>query len=82
MEAARSSETLVSYHNTARRHNSEDLDLNLHRREDLKSNSSSVVWKHLDLDTASCLNPEVLQIVEITGHADVSCFKRAQYSVI
>jgi len=27
MEAARSSETLVSYHNTTGRHNTEDLDL-------------------------------------------------------
>jgi len=32
-----SSETLVSYCNTARRHNSEDVNLNLHRRENLKS---------------------------------------------
>jgi hypothetical protein len=32
MEAARFSETLVSYHNTTRRQNPEDLDLNLHSR--------------------------------------------------
>jgi hypothetical protein len=31
--------TLISYHNTARRHNSEDLDLYLHRRESLKSHN-------------------------------------------
>jgi len=39
MEAARSSETLVSYRNTThrQRHNPQDLDLNLHGREDLKS---------------------------------------------
>jgi len=30
MEVAGSSETLVSYHNTTRGHNSEDVDLNLH----------------------------------------------------
>jgi hypothetical protein len=39
MEAARSSETLVSYHITTRRQDSEDLDLNLHRRENTKFDS-------------------------------------------
>jgi len=37
MEAARPSETLVPYRNIIQRHNSEDLDLNLHRCENLKS---------------------------------------------
>jgi len=37
MEAEKSSETSVSYHSIIRRHNSEDLDLNLHRRDNLKS---------------------------------------------
>jgi len=36
-EAARSSETSVSYHNTKWHHNPEDRDLNLHRRENVKS---------------------------------------------
>jgi hypothetical protein len=35
MEVARTSETVVSYHNTTRRHNPQDLDLNIHRRENL-----------------------------------------------
>jgi hypothetical protein len=33
----RASGTLVSYHNTTRRHNPEDLDLNLHLRESLET---------------------------------------------
>jgi hypothetical protein len=37
METANSSETSVSYHNATLRHNSEDLDLNLHRCENLRS---------------------------------------------
>jgi len=37
MEAALSSKAVVSYDNTVGRHNPEDFDLNLHRRENLKS---------------------------------------------
>jgi hypothetical protein len=35
MEVAWNSETLVSHHNTTWRHNPEDLDLSIHRRENL-----------------------------------------------
>jgi len=45
MEAARTSETLVSYHNTTLRHSPEDLDMNLHRRENLKSRFKLILQK-------------------------------------
>jgi hypothetical protein len=37
MEAARTSETLVNFYQTARRYNPEDSHLRTHRRENLKS---------------------------------------------
>jgi hypothetical protein len=43
MEAARSIEKLVSCHNSARRHNPEDLDLNIHSRENLKSRTNQFI---------------------------------------
>jgi len=44
LEAAIFSETLVTYRNTTRRQNPEDLDLNLHRRENLKSRKRIAIY--------------------------------------
>jgi hypothetical protein len=46
MEAARSSETLVSYHINTRRQNPEDLDLNFICRENLKSRLMALIIVH------------------------------------
>jgi hypothetical protein len=42
IEAARTSETLVNFYQTARRYNPEDSHLRTHRRENLKSHLYSV----------------------------------------
>jgi hypothetical protein len=54
-KAGRSSVTLVSYHKTTRRHNTEDLDLNLHSRENL--NHASMFWKITQFFIANNLSP-------------------------
>jgi len=44
VEAARSSEVVGSYCNTIQCHNPEDLDLNLHHHENLKSHTVLFVY--------------------------------------
>jgi len=41
---------VVSYHNTTRRHNSEELELNLHIREDIKIRNVCFVFRLMNLD--------------------------------
>jgi hypothetical protein len=48
MEAARSSETLVNFYQTTRRYNPKDSHLRTHRRENLKSYFSSLVFRFLN----------------------------------
>jgi len=43
MEASWTFETSISYQNIIRRHNLEDLDLNVHRRERLKTHACACI---------------------------------------
>jgi len=48
MEAARTSQTLVSYHNTTGSQNPEDLELTLHLKPRKETDRSSEVTESLD----------------------------------
>jgi hypothetical protein len=63
MEATWSSETLVSYHKSARHHNSEELDFNLHRRENF---SPLIVYWRVCVCVCVCFTPV---------HNSVNCLK-------
>jgi hypothetical protein len=69
MEAAKPSEMLVSYHSTTGRHNPEDLALNIHHREKLKS----MIWYRK-------IASEIFKYVAMT-YSDVSTFCSCVYTL-
>jgi hypothetical protein len=52
MEAARTSETLVNFYQTTRRHNPEDSHLRTNRRENLKS---YLIFGLFDISASCCI---------------------------
>jgi len=63
MEVARTSETLVSYHNTRRRHHPEDLDVNITAVEASKLVSSLNIRREItpSVETASLNKLRLIQ---------------------
>jgi hypothetical protein len=65
MEAAWTSYMFLTYHNTARGHNPEELDLNFHRREILKCSKYLDNVYVMNIHTDVCCS--VIKCVEESG---------------
>jgi hypothetical protein len=56
MEAARTSETLVNFYQTAQRYNPEDSHLHTHRRDNLKSYMTSIYLSNIYLKSRRAIS--------------------------